>query len=110
MFVFVFIIVIIIYIFNRDLNYIHYIQCLTNLLKQIYVRFLTNYVRQGSASKFGIGPKNISPLDGGLEYSQRIIEEIMKNATRVACDRLLQCLLLLVMSCYTVVNPVGGQS
>ncbi len=93
-----------------DLKYIHYIQCLTNLLKQIYVRFLTNYVRQGSASKFGIGPKNISPLDGGLEYSQRIIEDIMKNATRVACDRLLQCLLLLVMSCYTVVNPVGGQS
>ncbi len=36
---------IIILIFNRDLNYIHYIQCLTNLLKTIYVRFLTNYVR-----------------------------------------------------------------
>ncbi len=36
---------IIILIFNRDLNYIHYIQCLTNLLKPIYVRFLTNYVR-----------------------------------------------------------------
>ncbi len=33
------IIFIIIYIFKRDLNYIHYIQCLTNL------RFLTDYVR-----------------------------------------------------------------
>ncbi len=30
-----FIIFIIIYIFKRDLNYIHYIQCLTNLLKQM---------------------------------------------------------------------------
>ncbi len=36
---------IIIYIFKRDLNYIHYIQCLTNLLKQMYVRFLTSDVR-----------------------------------------------------------------
>ncbi len=44
-FLFVFIIFIIILIFNRNLNYIHYIQYLTNLLKQIYVRFLTNYVR-----------------------------------------------------------------
>ncbi len=44
-FLLVFIIFIIILIFNRDLNYIHYIQCLTNLLKQIYVRFFTNYVR-----------------------------------------------------------------
>ncbi len=46
-FVFLFIFIIfIILIFNRYLNYIHYIclQCL-NLLKQIYVRFLTNYVR-----------------------------------------------------------------
>ncbi len=33
------------YIFKRDLNYIHYIQCLTNVLKQIYVRFLTNYLK-----------------------------------------------------------------
>ncbi len=31
----VFIIFIIIYIFKRDLNYIHYMQCLTNLLKQM---------------------------------------------------------------------------
>ncbi len=37
-------IIFIIYIFKRDFNYIHYIQCL-HLLKQIYVRFLTNYVR-----------------------------------------------------------------
>ncbi len=43
-----FLFVLIYYYFNfscRYLNYIHYIQCLTNLLKQIYVRFLTNYVR-----------------------------------------------------------------
>ncbi len=44
-FLLVFIIFIIILIFNRDLNYIHYIQCLTNVLKQMYVRFFTNYVR-----------------------------------------------------------------
>ncbi len=30
----VFIIFIIIFIFLRDLNYIHYLQCLTNVLKQ----------------------------------------------------------------------------
>ncbi len=43
-FVFLFVFIIIL-IFYRNLNYIHYIQCLTNLLKQIYVRFFTNYVR-----------------------------------------------------------------
>ncbi len=41
----VFIIFTIIYIFKRDLNYIHYIQCLTNVLKHMYVMFLTNDVR-----------------------------------------------------------------
>ncbi len=33
----------------------------------------------------------------------------MKSATTIACDRLLQCILLLLVSYYSVLNPVGGQ-
>ncbi len=52
-------------------------------------------VGQGLASTFGIGPKKLKlPLDGGPEHHLiRSFKKLMKNATRIACDRLLQCLL-----------------
>ncbi len=57
-------------------------QCKFSLISpSIRLTFLRNpnNVGQGSASKFGIGPKNYLPLDSGLEHSQTIISDLLKH-------------------------------
>ncbi len=56
---------------------------------QLYYMFIYNFqinifigILQGSSIKFGIESKNILPLDGRPEHSQRIIK--IKNTTTIA--------------------------
>ncbi len=66
-----------------------YIYILYILYIQLYYMFIYNFqinifigILQGLSIKFGIESKNILPLDGRPEHSQRIIK--IKNTTTIA--------------------------